>query len=122
MRCDTRSLLLRDRDAEPLATLGAAALEHQPAILGVHANQKPVDPPTTTAIWLIRALHWTPGGVAKHPDETTILPKAQKGCQCGRFGTLSENGPETREFSTTVEETVEIRAFLVVARLNACKA
>ena len=52
--CSSRALLAADRQA--LAALGAAALEHQPAVLRAHPHEKPVGPCATTRVRLERAL------------------------------------------------------------------
>ena len=44
-------------DSEALAPLGAAALQHQAAVLGGHPDQKPVRPATPAIVRLIRPLH-----------------------------------------------------------------
>jgi hypothetical protein len=57
--CDAMARLhaLRRRDGEALAALGAAALEHQAAILGGHPRQKTVSLPAAAAVGLESALH-----------------------------------------------------------------
>jgi hypothetical protein len=49
-------------DAQALAPLRAAALEHEPTVLCAHTDEKPVSPATMPRVWLERplTLHATP--------------------------------------------------------------
>src|SRR6187401_2932686 len=49
-------LLLRG-NRQPLATLGPAPLQHDPAVLGAHAHEESVGPPAAAVIGLKRTLH-----------------------------------------------------------------
>jgi len=48
------------RDGQALATLRAAALQDETAVLGRHPDEETVGAPTTTLVGLIRTLHGTP--------------------------------------------------------------
>src|SRR4051812_20546952 len=52
---------LRRRDRQAFPALGAAALQHQTAILGAHPHEKSMGPHAPSPIWLKRSLHDTPG-------------------------------------------------------------
>ena len=51
------------RDGQPLPSLCASALQDDPAVLGVHPNEKAMGLRPMTAVGLERSLHWPPGRV-----------------------------------------------------------
>ena len=56
----THEVLRRRGNRQSLATLGAATLQNEAAILRRHPDEKAVGAPTATLVGLIRALHGTP--------------------------------------------------------------
>jgi hypothetical protein len=105
-------------DSQTLAALGAAALENDAAVLCTHAHPEPVSSTAAAAIWLKRALHWTPGWGDSPAGETWIVTNEQKTCQfellvCKHDAVVNSpafaNGPILRrKFSTPVQKPVEI--------------
>ncbi len=120
-------------DRQPLASLGAAALQHDPAVLRRHADPEPVRLGATAGVRLVctLALHgvlYANDGRRRCPGEIPILVGAQTGSSnrqsqsvtCGDGVLQSQvpdaactDGTDGRPFgffpkiSTTVENTVE---------------
>ncbi len=97
---------------QPLAALGAAPFEHQPAILGRHAHQKTMGLAAATAVGLKRSLHVTPAS----GRETTMVVNQGKVCQ-RRFQTNIQS-EWTRAVCRRPTAVVDSPAFRSACRLS----
>ena len=113
-------------NGQSFAALRPAAFEHNATVLRVHPNQKTMGAPTTAAVGLIRAFHWAPGRVVtpwRNLDRNEPWKRVSTSgrLRCLGFGPMVESRAFRRpvspgEFSTTVENSVEILGFRRLGR------
>ena len=82
----------RSRNGQPLAALGAAALEHDAAVLGAHPDEKPVRAPASAPIRLKRTFHGTPSLPGHRRRRQAPAGNGQTGSLSGQSGRQEKHG------------------------------